>query len=428
MHIITNKSLIMNKYILIFFLIISSLKGFGQNNLGTPYSAYGIGLLPENAGVFSAMGGVTVAMRNNFNINYYNPASYTALDSNRWHFQIGINGENVHIADKRESTDYRVAQNTAISMAFRIKRNLFASFGFMQRSDIGYDIAYKDVIPGTMSQQFLQHVRGEGGINEAYMGIAWKHKDLSLGLNASYIFGKIEKRQTLSLPLESSYYIKTSDKSSLSSVLFNLGAQYNYTINNKSSVLFGATLNFNTPMRARKTYVSYKVGSGSSTMVDNDYIDGGTINYPLRGVIGLNYKYKDKWSFAGDYTYQNMKKYREYGEKQDFNDYHKGALGVSLCPDSRGRYAWQRITYMAGTYATRSHIELNGYKINTYGVTLGGKIPFASRTRPQQLLLGVALDMGIRGTKSAGLIQEKYIKVRVTIAFKEAWFVKRKIY
>jgi len=418
----------MNKYILIFFLIISSLKGFGQNNSGTPYSAYGLGLLPENAGVFTAMGGVTVAMRNNFNINYYNPASYTALDSNRWHFQIGINGENVHIADIRESTNYKVAQNTAISMAFRIRPKLFASFGFIQRSDIGYDITYQDITPGTQSQQFLQHVRGEGGINEAYIGIAWKHKDLSLGLNASYLFGKIEKRQTLSLPLNNSYYIKTSDKSSLSSVLFNMGAQYNHKINNKSSVLFGATLNFNTPMRAQRTYTSYKVGSGSSTIIDNDNIDRGLINYPFRAVIGLDYKYKNKWSFAGDYTFQNMKKYKEYGENQDFNDYHKVALGTSLCPDNRGRYGWQRITYMAGAYATRSHIELSGNKINSYGITLGGKIPFTSRTRPQELLLGIALDMGIRGTKNDGLIQEKYAKVRITIAFKEAWFVKRKIY
>ena len=53
-------------------------KVYGQDNIGTPYSVYGIGLQTENAGPYNAMGGVAAAMRDNGNINYLNPASYTA--------------------------------------------------------------------------------------------------------------------------------------------------------------------------------------------------------------------------------------------------------------------------------------------------------------------------------------------------------------
>ena len=56
-------------------------KVYGQDNIGTPYSVYGIGLQTENAGPYNAMGGVAAAMRDNGNINYLNPASYTALNS-----------------------------------------------------------------------------------------------------------------------------------------------------------------------------------------------------------------------------------------------------------------------------------------------------------------------------------------------------------
>lgn len=45
----------------------------------------------------------------------------------------------------------------------------------------------------------------------------------------------------------------------------------------------------------------------------------------------------------------------------------------------------------------------------------------------RELLLGVAFDLGIRGTEKNGLIQEKYAKIRLNIAFKEGWFMKRKI-
>ena len=58
-------------------------KVYGQDNIGTPYSVYGIGLQTENAGPYNAMGGVAAAMRDNGNINYLNPASYTALDTAR---------------------------------------------------------------------------------------------------------------------------------------------------------------------------------------------------------------------------------------------------------------------------------------------------------------------------------------------------------
>ena len=70
----------MKRILLITFLSVFIFKVYGQDNIGTPYSVYGIGLQTENAGPYNAMGGVAAAMRDNGNINYLNPASYTALD------------------------------------------------------------------------------------------------------------------------------------------------------------------------------------------------------------------------------------------------------------------------------------------------------------------------------------------------------------
>jgi hypothetical protein len=80
---------------------------------------------------------------------------------------------------------------------------------------------------------------------------------------------------------------------------------------------------------------------------------------------------------------------------------------------------------MFGGYFVKSEVRLKDVDINTYGLTFGSQIPFQARTG--ELLLGVAFDLGIRGTEKNGLIQEKYAKVRVNITFKEFWFVKQKI-
>ena len=62
-------------------ILLFTLGAWGQNNMGTPYSKFGVGLLPDNYGAYTGMGGVSAAMRDNYNINFLNPASYTALDS-----------------------------------------------------------------------------------------------------------------------------------------------------------------------------------------------------------------------------------------------------------------------------------------------------------------------------------------------------------
>ena len=80
----------MKRLFLIAIITLGWFCSFGQNNIGTPYSYYGLGLMPENTGPYAAMGGVAAAMRDNDNINYLNPASYTALDSNRFYFQFNL--------------------------------------------------------------------------------------------------------------------------------------------------------------------------------------------------------------------------------------------------------------------------------------------------------------------------------------------------
>ena len=128
----------MKRILFSFAILLLANSIFGQNNSGSPYSKYGLGLLPDNYGIYTAMGGVSAAMRDNYNINYLNPASYTALDSLRFYFQVGINAEYVYVSTTKAHTDYTAGQNGAINMAFRVAPKLFASFGFNERTDIGY--------------------------------------------------------------------------------------------------------------------------------------------------------------------------------------------------------------------------------------------------------------------------------------------------
>jgi len=414
----------------IFYLLISFLFSYpvvAQNNTGTPYSMYGIGLLQDNYGPYTSLGGVSAAMRDNYNINFLNPASYTALDSNRFYFQFGITGEYVNISTHQESTNYRVAQNASLNMAFRICRNLYTSLGFNQRSDIGYDLHYFKLISGSDNQYYNQQISGNGGLNDFYLGFAYKFGNLSLGVNSSLVFGNLERRLTLTPVITDSYYINTRNKISITDVIFNIGLQYKFKLSPKSNLTLGSAFNIGSKMNAKKDFMAYKVNSstqGQQTL-DDESLSKGNITYPLRIVGGFAYDYKDRWTLAGDYTFQQMSDYEEFGENQGYKDYHKGAIGLSFLPARYGRFWWQRNHYNFGAYAVRSQIRLNNVYVNTYAITLGTQMPVFIANR--ELLLGIAFDLGIRGTEKNGLIQEKYAKLRLNIAFKEGWFMKAKI-
>ncbi len=419
----------MKRILFSFAILLLANSIFGQNNSGSPYSKYGLGLLPDNYGIYTAMGGVSAAMRDNYNINYLNPASYTALDSLRFYFQVGINAEYVYVSTTKAHTDYTAGQNGAINMAFRVAPKLFASFGFNERTDIGYDLSFIKPVMGDNTKQSYQRLEGEGGLNDFYVGLAYQWGKLSLGVNAILLFGKLEERETLVLlPFDSGYYIKTRTRNQIHDFIFTLGAQYPINIGRNATLTLGAAGNFGTYVGGFKKFEAYKYGVTTNTMIqiNDDVMDDGKVFYPSRITFGGTYLFKNKWAVSGDYTFQNMSQYKEFGQKtEDFEGYHKVALGGYYQPNENGRYWWERNKYMAGSYFTRSHLYLKEHMVNTFGITFGMQMPL--RIAYQELLLGFSIDGGIRGTESNTLIKEQYIKLRINIAFKELWFAKRKI-
>ena len=359
-------------------ILLFTLGAWGQNNMGTPYSKFGVGLLPDNYGAYTGMGGVSAAMRDNYNINFLNPASYTALDSLRFYFQMGVTGEYVDVSTYKDHSNYKVAQNASLNMAFRVYKKTFVSLGLIQRSDRGFDLIYSYPLIEDPTMFYVQQLEGLGGLNEAYLGVAYQLGRLSVGVNASYVFGKVEDRLTLVMqPATSGYYLKSQTLTRINSSLFTLGFQIPLPLTKKSELTLGGSFNFGTSLHGNRTFVANKISntSGAIINVNDESWDNGEVFFPFRMIVGASYQYNKKWVFAGDYTFQRMSAYEEFGTNQEFQDYHKAAIGGSLQPNETGRYWWQRNKYTAGAYFTRSQLRFNYTDINTYGVTDGTQMP-----------------------------------------------------
>ena len=86
-----------------------------QTSTNSPYTRYGFGqLADQNFGNSKAMGGIAYGLRNGYQINASNPASYTAIDSLTFLFDAGMTLQNANFKDGNVKTN---AKNSSFGHA-----------------------------------------------------------------------------------------------------------------------------------------------------------------------------------------------------------------------------------------------------------------------------------------------------------------------
>lgn len=199
----------------------------------SPYSMLGYGVLNDHVSASQRqMGGVGYAMRNSRQINVMNPASYAAIDSMTFLFDIGADVSLYRATEAGGSGHKTLGGLDYITLQVPIGRRMGASAGLLPYSTVGY--SFGSTVPNGETQY-----QGSGGITEAYVGFAGSPaKGLSLGFNISYLFGNV---------LNDVYvYDSGSGGTSLYETVlkvrdFNLqlGAQYGLDINRTNRLTLG---------------------------------------------------------------------------------------------------------------------------------------------------------------------------------------------
>ncbi len=139
----------MRKLLACIIILLITISSFGQNNSGTPYSKEGFGLLPDNYGAFTVWESIC-RNADNYNINFLNPASYTALIlfgfiSNRSHRRIRLTSRQTKHIQLIKLPKWRSYDGFS-----RIQKTIM-SLGILQRSNRGFDVLYnnnvQEIIP-----------------------------------------------------------------------------------------------------------------------------------------------------------------------------------------------------------------------------------------------------------------------------------------
>ncbi|MEG1538977.1 MAG: hypothetical protein RR061_00580 [Muribaculaceae bacterium] len=408
------------------YMVLSALIAFGaiaavaQGSI-TPYSKYGYGLLNDNAtSMQRSMGGVGYAMSNGRQINVMNPASYAAIDSLTFLWDIGLDVTSLSSKENGKSGSSFGGGLDYITMQFPLGKYMGGSLGLMPYSSVGYSFG-GDIKNGTDSRL------GSGGINQLYAGVSGRpFKGFTVGANFSYLFGTI---------LNDVYATTTSGVQTLFEQVMqirdwnvNIGLQYSHNFSKKHKGTIGLVY---TP---GKSFLGHTWGTyyeiNTETKVKPDTIgytslkDKYTSAHTFGG--GLSYTYDNRLNVEADFTFQNWKNAKfakmERFEPTILDNRWKIALGAQFTPKLRGNYL-QRMNYRIGTYYNHDYIMVKGNNIREYGVSIGFGLP----TPSTKTIINLGFEYKRREAYPASLITENYFNITLGVNFNELWFWQNKI-
>lgn len=409
--------------LLVFLLLILSGAAIAQNNTNSPYTRYGYGqLADQGSGNSKAMGGIAYGLRDKYQTNFVNPASYTAIDSLTFIFDGGVSLQNTNLSDGKLKMNAKNSSFDYITMQFRLGKWAAMSLGLLPYSNVGYNMAEYNA-QGEASNQVTYS--GDGGMHQLYLGAGFKiFKNLSVGANISYLWGDVTRQRNLQFSESSSARtILTTSNVSLKSYKLDFGAQYTQQFGKKHAMTLGAVFSPGHDLN-NEAYIQDQVGSSytGTTITTRDTVV--TCGIPMTVGAGLTYVYDNRLTVGADFMYQNWSSVTYMNEKDAFNNRTKISVGAEYMPNALGRSYFAHVKYRLGAYYSKPYYKIDGQSAaNEYGVTAGFGLPIP---RTRSVLSLSAQYVRVEGASKA-FLNENTLRICVGVTFNERWFFKRKV-
>ncbi len=423
---------------LVIFLVISVCASAQDGTYGaySPYSIYGIGDISKEGTAFNkSMGGTGIATRNRRFINYLNPAAVTARDTLAFMADFGLVQKNTLY----RQGDLKSANNTFniynLVMSFPIYKSSAFMVGITPYSDVGYDFSSieknPDIIGNTGNITYDSY--GTGSVYQAFVGAGvtfWKK--LSVGAEAIYYFGNIDKVTNMDYTDDSYRSVNSGSELTVRGVTGKFGLQYEQELGNDVSIIVGATYKLGTKMKGYATNFRY---ANQSSVTDTlrhsvDTLAASGIRFGDELGVGISVKKGEKWSLEFDYLRSDWRKsgfdsargFAVSGESRFSSTVSQSfRAGFEIVPNRNDiRYYMKTCAYRIGAYYDQSYYKLDGNNVNSVGITLGVTLPVFKWYNGVSL----GVDLGQRSSTRNNMIRERYAMFVIGFNIHDIWFRK----
>lgn len=415
----------MNKILSILVVVLGFVSELdAQIATNSPYSRFGLGelqydVLPE----YIATGGASTALSHSKSINPNNPATYTSFAPNSFLLSTGGWHQTTRIQNE---TNKQIANNNGFShlvLGFPLARKIATSIGMIPFSGTGYEINIRD----TQYNADMNYY-GDGGLSKIYFGGAYEpFNDFSIGVNASYLFGGLNRRKQLVYYDDSFLNSRSNSKINLKGYYYEIGVLYKKALNEHDVFSIALVANNSSIIRAKKNeLVESFVFSGLIEVPKDTFLNStvwGDITLPQELSAGFSYNKSKQWLFVADYSLQNWSEYVMFDESDDLANSMRICGGMQYTPEynSITKYS-KRVDYRFGLSYTNTPLQFGDNQLQEMSVSFGFGIPVKkSRTK-----YDFSCILGKRGTTEDNLIEEQFVRLGLSVSYDGVWFVKRK--
>lgn len=413
------------------FTILSTL-AVAQNNTNSPYTRYGYGQLSDhNSAKNKAMGGVGYGIRDGLQMNLLNPASYSAVDSLTLLFEGGVTLQNTNFSDGVNKLNAKNSSFDYVAMQLRLHRKLGLTLGMVPFSNVGYSMSSVHTNPGIETN--VTSYSGDGGLSQIFLGLGFKVlPNLSIGANANYIWGDINRTTQLTFPSTSTntgtiYGYREVNHLSVTDFKFDFGLQYSHKFTKKHSATFGAVFTPAMKLNNDANITTATIISGTAYQ-SSSKDTAAVFGTPASFGAGVAYIFDNRLTVGVDYTLEKWSKAKYMDDANAFNDRQKIALGIEFLPSYMSRSYFSHIKYRIGAYYSKPYYKIRlsdtgGYgSSKEYGISAGIALPTVRRSIVNLNVQYVRVD-GV----GANMLDENYLRVGIAITFNERAFFKRKV-
>ena len=420
----------MLKQTILLLVAIISINAVAQQGTASPYSFYGIGELSYKGTVENqSMGGLSI-YSDSIHINLLNPASLGKLKLTT--FTIGANHKSANLKSSNNSAS--TSNSTFEYLAIGLPMGKLAmSFGLLPYTSVGYKTGFSNYKTATAGEGRFE---GSGGVNKAFLAAGYSiNKNLSLGIDLNYNFGKISNEAIIITDLQ--YDIRERNESNLSGLAVNFGTTYTKMINNNLQLTAGATFSPEISLTSNNTReIATIVFNTNGVDIPRDIkevdlkqlnLESTKFKLPTKLTIGTGIGKMKKW-FAGiDYTYlgtSNLENLTFNNTNVTYSNANKIALGGFYIPkyNSLSNY-FSKVVYRTGFRYENTGITIQNEDINEFGISFGVGLPVGRKFSN----VNIGFEYGSKGTIKNNLVKENFFNINLSLSFNDKWFQKRKI-
>jgi len=441
--------------------VFVGLSFFSQNLNTSPYTRFGLGEITKPMTThYLGMGGLSVSFADYHQVNISNPATYSALKRNNPVFDLGISGK---MSNYRSESNGEM--NTSQGNSFLLNNMIIGlpiskrcgiALGILPYSTVGYDISSNTLLS---NDTVTYNYKGDGSVNRILIGTGYDLINkgdttrFSLGFNASYVFGTLNRNNSVLFQESTFYNSRVQNRMSLSGFSFDAGIHFYQEIkgraeNDRWIYQLGATQTFSSDISARRDFYAYSFIYNFSVQEipkDTTYFyenQAGSVTIPDHFSIGMNLgrnkQDKNVWSIGAQFNIYNWDVYKEVFDNiespiQELSQMTELIIGGRITPsiefDNKNKNTFAKSTYSFGLRYGNSFINVNDVQLTNYGMNFGISIPLLSSRSLSRI--NISTELGKIGTIENELIEESYLKLSIGFSLApdtryDRWFKKRK--